>query len=69
MIRRNRKKSLTTLANAAFEQAARKVIQLAKQTGTPIIVWKDGHIEEIPSENIDLPAPGRRGNKRTGEAN
>jgi hypothetical protein len=66
MIRRNRKKaSLTDLANAAFEQAARKVILLAKQTGTPIIVWKDGQIEEIPSESIDLPAPGKKRTRKS----
>lgn len=34
-------------ADAAFQQAAAKVIELAKRTGTPIIVWERGQIKEI----------------------
>ena len=33
--------SLTKLADAAFEQAAQKVIERAQQSGTPVIVWED----------------------------
>lgn len=39
--------SLTQLADAAFEQAARKVIERARQTGTPVIVWEDGAVKEV----------------------
>jgi hypothetical protein len=35
---------LSTKAIAAFRQAARKVIERARQTGTPIIVWEDGKV-------------------------
>jgi murein DD-endopeptidase MepM/ murein hydrolase activator NlpD len=37
----------TQLANAAFLQAAKKVIDLAEQTGTPVVVWEDGKIAKI----------------------
>lgn len=61
MVRNRRKKpSLGELADAAFEQAARKVIEVAKQTGTPIIVWRDGRIVKIPAEDFELPPPKAR---------
>lgn len=37
----------TQLADAAFLQAAKKVIDLAEQTGTPVVVWEDGKIAKI----------------------
>jgi hypothetical protein len=33
-------------ADAAFRQAARKVIERARQTGTPIILWEQGKVVE-----------------------
>lgn len=55
MIRENGKKtSLSAKAEAAFEQASKKVVQRAKQTDTPVIVWKDGHIEQISSDQVEL---------------
>lgn len=39
---------LSEKADAAFEQAARKVIERARQTGTPIVVWEDDHVKQIP---------------------
>ena len=41
--------SLTEKADAAFEQASRKVIERARQTNTPIVIWKDGRVEQIPN--------------------
>ena len=40
-------RSLTDKANAAFRQAAAKVIERAKQTGTPVIVWENGQVKEL----------------------
>ncbi len=37
---------LTKLADAAFEQAAQKVIERAQQSGTPVIVWEDEAVKE-----------------------
>jgi hypothetical protein len=45
--------SLITKIEAAFRQAARKVVSVAKQTGTPVIIWKDGRVCEIPSDQLD----------------
>ena len=45
---------LTRLADAAFEQAARKVIERAKATNTPVIVWKNAAVTEVE------PVPSRR---------
>jgi len=44
---------LTSKADAAFRQAARKVIQVAHQTGTPVIVWEEGRVKKIPPDQID----------------
>ena len=43
---------LLSKADAAFRQAAKKIIQLARQTHTPVVVWKEGHIKEIPGEEF-----------------
>ena len=40
---------LTSKAEAAFRQASQEVMRVAKQTGTPVIVWKDGRVCEIPA--------------------
>jgi NCAIR mutase (PurE)-related protein len=53
---RETQRLLSAKAEAAFEQAAQKVIQRAKQTGTPVVVWKEGHIEEIPSTQAETAA-------------
>ncbi len=38
---------LAKLADAAFEQASQKVIERARQFGTPIIVWENEAIKEV----------------------
>jgi hypothetical protein len=37
----------TTLADAAFEQAAQKVIQRAENSGTPVIVCIKGEVKFV----------------------
>jgi hypothetical protein len=39
--------------DAAFRQAAQEVLRVAKQTGTPVIVWRDGRVCEIPCEMLE----------------
>ena len=46
--------SLSAKADAAFRQAARDVIRRAKQTGTPVVIWKEGKVTEVPPEELDL---------------
>jgi hypothetical protein len=45
--------SLSAKAEAAFQQAAAKVIQRARQTGTPVVIWKAGRVEKIPSDRFE----------------
>lgn len=45
--------NLSRKADAAFQQAARKVILKAKQTNTPIIVWEDSRIKEVPAADME----------------
>ncbi len=47
------KDSLSWKADAAFRQAARKVVQKALQTGTPVIIWEDGQIKKIPAAEME----------------
>ena len=42
--------TLTETANAAFRQAAAKVIERARQTETPVIVWEEGQVVERSRE-------------------
>ncbi|MHB8974047.1 MAG: hypothetical protein ACYC4N_26730 [Pirellulaceae bacterium] len=44
--------SLSDKADAAFQQATAKVIQRAKQTGTPVVVWEDDQVREVTPEQI-----------------
>ena len=39
--------SMRKLADAAFRQAAKKVIELAERTGTPVIIWEDGMVKRV----------------------
>jgi len=41
---------LTALADAAFRQAAAKVVRRAQQSGTPLIVWERDGVRTIPPE-------------------
>ncbi len=52
--------SLTEKANAAFRQAASDVIERARQTGTPVILWENGKVvertwEELASQRPEAP--------------
>ena len=56
--------SLSEKADAAFRQAARDVIQRAKQTGTPVVIWKNGKVTEVAPEEIDLDSETGNGQER-----
>jgi len=40
-------------ANAAFRRAAVKVIERARQTGTPIVIWEDGQVVALSVEEME----------------
>ena len=44
--------TLADKANAAFCQVANKVVELAKHTGTPVVVWEEGHVKELSPDEI-----------------
>lgn len=49
---------LTKLADAAFKQAARKVIQRAEESGTPVIVCVNDEVKAVQPRAV------RNGTKR-----
>ncbi len=56
---------LTEKANAAFRQAAAKVVERARQTGTPVIVWEKGQVAEHSGEKLKgLDSQGQVGHAR-----
>jgi hypothetical protein len=47
------KNDLSDKAEAAFRATATMVIERAKQTRTPVVIWEDGHVKEIPSDQFE----------------
>jgi hypothetical protein len=60
---KTRKTSLSSKVEAAFQEAAKKVVRKARQTGTPIIIWKEGRVAAMSVEMIE------RGQLESGQAN
>ena len=40
--------------DGAIRQAAEKVLERAKQTGTPVVIWEDDQIKEVPPEKMEM---------------
>jgi len=40
--------------DGAIRQAARRVLETAKQTGTPVVIWEDDQIMEVPPEKMEM---------------
>jgi hypothetical protein len=47
---------LSEKAEAAFRKVAARVIQRARQTGTPVVVWENNRVKEIPCEEFEQSA-------------
>ena len=45
--------TLAWKADAAFRQAAHKVIERAKHAGTLVVIWEDNQIKEVPPEELE----------------
>jgi hypothetical protein len=43
---------LSSKADAAFRQAAKKIIQRARQTGTSVVIWEQGRVKKIPATEL-----------------
>lgn len=57
--------TLSEKINAAFQQATMRVIERARQTGTPVIFWENEQISERTSDDVEhllqgLESDGRR---------
>jgi hypothetical protein len=57
--------SLSEKADAAFERVVRKVVERARQTGTPVVMWQDEQVKLIPPEEVEVGKGGHRGGKST----
>ncbi len=44
---------LSSKADAAFRQAVKKVIQQARQTNTPVVIWEENRIKKIPGDQLE----------------
>jgi ABC-type sugar transport system substrate-binding protein len=51
-MKKSTEQPLTKLADGAFEQAAKKVIERAKESGTPVIVWEDESVKEVEPRKV-----------------
>ena len=47
MMNKATEQQLTKLADAAFRQAAKKVIERAAMSGTPVIIWEDESLKQV----------------------
>jgi len=52
---KDKQDGLSEKVEAAFQETAAAVVRRAKQTGTPVVVWENGQVKEIPSEDIEQP--------------
>lgn len=51
----HQEESLARQAEAAIKDAAKKVAQEARRTGTPVVVWQHGAVAEIPADQLPIP--------------
>ena len=52
---------LTKLADAAFQQAAQKVIERAEESSTPVILWKHETVTAVDPRETRTARPKRNG--------
>jgi hypothetical protein len=45
--------SLSEKADAAFDRVVKKVLDRARQTGTPVVLWQDEQVKLIPPEEVE----------------
>lgn len=50
----NDKTTLSWQTNAAFRKTAWNVVKRAKFHGTPIVIWEDGQVKEVPAEEMEV---------------
>ncbi len=63
-MKKKRERSLTELADAAFQQAAQKVIERAEESGTAVIVWEHETLAEVEPRKTRAARAERNGHAR-----
>jgi hypothetical protein len=48
---------MAEMADAAFREAMAEVIERARQTRTPVIVWEDGRVVEYSADEMEKRIP------------
>ena len=48
-----RNANIVDKVDGAILQAAEKILERAKQTRTPLVIWEDNQIKEIPPEKME----------------
>lgn len=51
---KDQREELSSKADAAFRLAAKKVIERARRTGTPVVVWKGGRVKEMLGDQFEI---------------
>lgn len=46
--------SLSDKADAAFRQAAVRIVERARRTGTPVVIWEDGQVKKVSADLIEI---------------
>jgi hypothetical protein len=59
--------SLSAQANAAMEQVVQSVLERARRTGTPVVLWLDDQVQLISADEVEMRRRAGAGNP-TGEA-
>ncbi len=53
-------RSMTKPAEAAFKQAAKKILKRALDTGTPLIICENGEVKEVDPQTVQVNGRRRR---------
>jgi hypothetical protein len=43
---------LSQQAEAALQEAAKKVVEEARRTGTPVVIWQQGAVQQVPADQL-----------------
>ena len=50
----DRNTNIVEKIDGAIRQAAEKILERAKQTRTPLVIWEDNQIKEVPPEKMEI---------------
>ena len=56
-------KSLSETVDEAFRGTEDVVVERARQTNTPVVLWENGRVVKIPADEFSQSLPDRSGDK------